>query len=259
MLFTHPNYTALLDTHALNSFDNFWQLPKNWIEEPNHRRNGWSGVSTHSIEHNGVTVDLFIKRQQNHNSRTFQHPFGAPTFRKEFINIQTLEERDIPTLEVVFYGEKIIDKQQCAVLATLALSEHVPLDDWATNNNDDELSNSVCETVGRVVRKCHDANLQHRSLYGKHLFVSTQQSPPDIRFIDLEKMRQSKSTVEKRAADLGQLFRHSDSISQSQKQHLLNHYLHDNPYWSKKLVTTLNQLIQKKHKKGPVPQFTLPA
>ena len=48
---------------------------------------------------------VIVKRQQNHNSRTWRHPLrGLPTTQKEFVNIRRFEGLGLETVTPVFFA-----------------------------------------------------------------------------------------------------------------------------------------------------------
>ena len=83
--YVNPLWAKKLSQFHLNGFADFWDTENHWFEDVNHRRDGWSGVIT---KHIGDET-LFIKKQHNHNFKTWLHPFkGEPTFKREFDFIQ---------------------------------------------------------------------------------------------------------------------------------------------------------------------------
>ena len=61
-------------------FDYFWNQRGEWVEEPNVRRGGESGVQR-LMGSDGQL--LYAKRQTGHIYRSLQHPFGRPTVLRE--------------------------------------------------------------------------------------------------------------------------------------------------------------------------------
>jgi len=61
-------------------FEYFWRQQGEWVEEPNRRRGGESGVQRVM----GPTGRLlYSKRQTGHIYRSWLHPFGRPTVLRE--------------------------------------------------------------------------------------------------------------------------------------------------------------------------------
>ncbi len=244
------DFEELLRQNQMVSFDKIWNLPKDWFEEPNIRRNGWSGVSLHTLNNmNTKPLRIVIKRQENHQFRSIMHPLGRPTFYKEYKNIMALEKRNIPSLKAIYYGERRIDSRYQAILITLVLENYLSLNDLG--KNDKRLNPEIVTKLARLVRTFHDAGFQHRSLYGKHILVKTDGTSgnhPDIRLIDLEKMRRGLTTSTKRSRDVSQLIRHSESLSKEDIKLFLHSYLTDNPAWGHEFLLKLKSRTSRKLK-----------
>ena len=78
----------VFDYNGLFGFSDFWNRKIEWFEAPNHRRGGWSGVARSELTlPDGGRLPVFVKRQANHMTRTWRHPFrGQPTLIREFEN-----------------------------------------------------------------------------------------------------------------------------------------------------------------------------
>jgi hypothetical protein len=72
------------------------------VDEPNTSRGGWSSVFRLDLEGRG----FYLKRQSNYLTRTLHQPLGEPTFAREFRNISRYQQKAIPALQAVFYGER---------------------------------------------------------------------------------------------------------------------------------------------------------
>lgn len=58
------HWKAVLHANGLGRFEAIWALDIGWLEGPNRRRSGWSGVSRWVLElPGGGQADIFIKRQ----------------------------------------------------------------------------------------------------------------------------------------------------------------------------------------------------
>lgn len=73
-------------------FDYFWRQQGEWVEEPNRRRGGESGVQR-VMSSNGRL--LYSKRQTGHIYRSWLHPFGRPTVLRERDAIKGLRLLDV--------------------------------------------------------------------------------------------------------------------------------------------------------------------
>ncbi|MEN1501082.1 lipopolysaccharide kinase InaA family protein, partial [Pseudomonas aeruginosa] len=70
-----------------DEFNHWWATEGDWVEEPNYRRNGMSGVQC--VERNGKK--LYVKRMTHHLFHSVRYPFGRPTIVREVAVIKELE------------------------------------------------------------------------------------------------------------------------------------------------------------------------
>ena len=194
-------WRPILEYNGLASFDALWQLDVPWFEPPNERRGGWSGVARVELKcPDGSRVGVFLKRQENHNTPTWLHPWrGAPTFRREFKRIRLYQRCEVPSLEPVFFAMRSCGKDDRAILMTAELDGFVSLDQLnedlrmhgqSAHAGGIGLSDrrAVIMAVARLVRRMHAQRLRHGCLFGKHVFVrKTDAGQIEARVIDLEK------------------------------------------------------------------------
>ncbi|HBC23227.1 MAG TPA: lipopolysaccharide kinase, partial [Pseudomonas sp.] len=81
-----------LERHGLASFDALWSVQLTAVDEPNVERGGWSSVFRLELDDSA----FYLKRQSNHLTRTLAHPFGEPTFAREFRNIRRYAQLGVP-------------------------------------------------------------------------------------------------------------------------------------------------------------------
>ena len=205
-----------LKANNLSEFNAFWSLKTDWFEEPNIRRGGWSGVIKIPLEQlNDTPVFIFIKRQENHMSRTWLHPIsGIATFQKEYDNIQLFHRYQIPTLELVYFGTRSYNGNRQAIIATQDLEGYFPLDVLLPTASSKVVKGwsdrqALLKATAKVLSQMHQHHLQHNSLYPKHIFAKPVGDSWDIKIIDLEKAKRRlfKNTAILR--DLGTLRRHT--------------------------------------------------
>ena len=235
--FINPQYQALLERNYLDSFNALWEAKIDWFEEPNVRRGGWSGVGQLRLQSTtGDEVLMYVKKQQDHGRRTWRHPIqGEPTFKREFNNLQFLDQKAFAAPRVIYYGEENTSGHQRAILATLALDQHHSLDEWmqlkhvqsnrAQSNHSSEVQfndadkKQLLGTIAQSIRQLHSLGVVHRALYPKHIFIKPNSvvspaltsdiSASDIAVIDLEKARLSSAGWYRTYFDLAALFRHA--------------------------------------------------
>ncbi len=231
---------GLLEHNGLASFDALWELDAEWLEPPNRCRGGWSGVARIELDGgNGATEVLFLKRQEGHTRRSIRHPLGEPTFAAEMGGILALEAAGIPSLEAIFYGQRVVAGKQRAILLTRELQGFMPLslqmqrwqeEGWANSlGHRRELIKVVADTLHRL----HDSKLMHNALYPKHIFVSLpEHGPPMVRLIDLEKMRHTPCVGYAASRDLDSLNRRTGLWSRTDRMRFLQRYSGQSPLGS---------------------------
>lgn len=169
-----------------NVFEELWRNNAPWFETPNVRRGGWSGVVKCMIDNFGRSEKVFIKRQENHMTRTLMHPLnGIPTFLREYHNIQLLHAKKIPTLDVLYFDTKGAK----AVLVTKALEGYISLDKIELSTLVSQDKKTLISNIAKVIRHLHLHHYQHNCLYPKHIMVRQRANGWDVKLIDLEKMK----------------------------------------------------------------------
>lgn len=188
----------VLRLNKLENFDPIWNLDIGWFEEPNERRGGWSGVSKISLKtENGGSVGVFLKRQENHNTKAWSSPIrGMPTYYREFKNILRFIAKGLPTAEPVYFGYRFKNNKSQAILMTKELEGFESLDSDLYGRNgalmqDRVKRERIMEAVARVMRKLHDHHFRHNCLYSKHIFLRSIGKEWEVRIIDLEKLNRS--------------------------------------------------------------------
>ncbi|HRQ56105.1 MAG TPA: lipopolysaccharide kinase InaA family protein [Azoarcus taiwanensis] len=164
-------------------FAYWWSAPGEWVEPPNERRNGWSGMMR--VPDGERT--LYVKRQRNHMCRTWRHPLGWPTASREWSYLHRLRQLGVPAPAPVFHDVRRTPEGVEAVLVTEELVGFRALDDQ--HDLDPTHRAALASEIGRMLGRLHGARLQHSSLYGKHIMVRWDGERPQAALIDLEKMR----------------------------------------------------------------------
>ncbi len=251
--YVSDRWRDLLHHNRADSFDALWQLEQgNWFEAPNHRRGGWSGVcKTTLVLPGGGEVGIFIKRQENHVYHGWRHLFlPMATFEREYRNILSFRKHGIPTVDLVYFGQRKVDGNLRAILVTRELAGYQSL------NTDADLFSAkgnverkqLFESLATAVRSMHGQHFQHNCLYPKHLFVRKQHDAAiETRFIDLEKAKRRPSKKRISLNDLGTLHRHTENCSNTNRLRFFLAYRQEKRLSdeSRKMLTVITQL--KKH------------
>ena len=205
--FLTVDWQQIFASNNLANFNALWDLKTEWFEEPNVRRGGWSGVVKIDLDTPEGKVGVFIKRQENHISKTFQHPIkGIATFQKEFHNILRLSSKQIPTLELIYFSQQ----KKKAILITQELKGYRPLDSKEFFSLSPKQKQALLSKVAQVSSMMHRHKFQHNCFYPKHIFVKNINGEWDIRFIDLEKLKRTLFQKQSMLRDLQSLYRHAD-------------------------------------------------
>ena len=144
------NWRKILNENNLGDFNSLWELDAGWFEQPNKRRGGWSGVSRIKLElPEGGEVGVFLKRQENHVTKTIFHPVkGIPTFQREYRNILRFIKKGLPTVEPVYFGRRNQEGKLQAILMTRELEGYQSLDANHFCRRDDNLVDKCMKTTG---------------------------------------------------------------------------------------------------------------
>ncbi len=187
-------WQRVFEFNGLRSFEDFWRLEAKWFEEPNQRRGGWSGVARCELKHpNGETLRLFLKRQENHITRTFAHPIrGLPTFIREFESIMRYRRLGIPTLTPVYFAVRCSRPNRRAILITEELTGFRSLEEFSRDWKAISVitRRAMARAVARLLRQIHSHHLSHNCFYPKHVFLRIgANNEIETRIIDLEKTK----------------------------------------------------------------------
>lgn len=229
-MFFAKQYQQLLTSLNLSGFDQLWAKKIDWIEPPNYKRGGWSGVGQLILRDGQQSLNVFIKKQKNYGRRTLFHPkVGQPTFRREFKCLEYLSKHNVNAAKVVLYDEKYKDDNCYALLITEALSDYEPLNkvlenDFIHHRLPYAERRQLIKEVALFLRRFHGAGLQHRALFPKHIFVKKAAGFPEVAIIDLEKARFNLCLFRRAYFDLAKLNRYTPYLSKTERLYFLLQY-----------------------------------
>lgn len=212
-----------------DQFEYFWQQQGEWVEEPNQRRGGESGVQRLRDDRGHL---LYAKRQVGHIYRSVLHPFGRPTVLREYEALHSFEQLGVRVPHIVYCGvERDADRQWRALLVSEALDGFEEIDNWYAKGGREHygeaLHDRILEDLARNLARMHQGHWQHGCLYAKHVFVKVvgegDEARAEVALLDLEKCRRRISKHKAAANDLRQLRRHS-SFSDADWEKLLYFY-----------------------------------
>jgi len=203
------------ENQGISNFETLWSLKADWFEPPNQRRGGWSGVSCFRVGNTG----MFIKRQENHFYRAFATLFlPRATFAREYDNLLQFVNLGIPTLDLVYFGQRKFEGKVQAILITHELEGYLSLEDPALRlrlREEPHLRKLLISKLAHVIQTMHSKQIQHNCLYPKHIFVKLAGDGIDIRIIDLEKAKWRFFKRQAMLRDIGTLYRHASEWSKT--------------------------------------------
>ncbi|MFJ5253999.1 lipopolysaccharide kinase InaA family protein [Pseudomonas sp. NPDC088414] len=212
---------------AGDEFDFWWSTSGSWVEPPNVRRSGTSGVQL--IVQGDKT--FFVKRQTGHLFRSLRYPTGRPTALREGIALSRLQQLGVNAPRPVFYGARKVDGVWQGVLVTKDLGGFIDLDTWYSQGAASLLTTAqhlrLLERLAQMLARMHSGKWQHGCMRSKHIFIKASITDTDFDFelalLDLEKSRGRVTAMGAARHDIPQLRRHS-FWDESQWRHFLSSY-----------------------------------
>ncbi|MVV52120.1 InaA protein [Pseudomonas sp. PB120] len=208
-------YAAETAVASQDRFAHFWNLRGEWVEEPNVRRGGESGVQRVVSSYGQL---LYVKRQTGHIYRSWLHPFGRPTVLRESDALTVMHQLDVRVPEIVFCGAQRDPVHTWrALLVTKSLDGFEEIDHWyaggGRERHGEAVHDRVLKDLAENLARMHKDRWQHGCLYAKHVFVSVngegEAAKVEVALIDLEKCRRRLTARRAAANDMKQLRRHS--------------------------------------------------
>jgi len=217
--------STLPEQYASMNFADWWQQQGDWVEEPNERRDGQSGVQ---YLHTGDGKTLYCKRQCGHLSRSLRYPFGRPTVVREHRALEAYRAAGVRVPSLVFAGSRRQQGVWQGLLVTEELKGFISMDQWYAEDAPSVRGNATHQHMLRELAKtlslAHAAGWQHGCLYSKHVFIRVRSQGVEIALLDLEKARHR---LRKHAAvrhDLKQFYRHRGPMPEADWFTLLQYY-----------------------------------
>ncbi|MGP6431285.1 lipopolysaccharide kinase InaA family protein [Pseudomonas sp. CH235] len=208
-------FAAEAEVAPEDRFDYYWNQRGEWVEEPNVRRGGESGVQR-IMGRDGQL--LYAKRQTGHIYRSWLHPFGRPTVLRELDALTGVAKLGVRVPEIVFCGAQPDSQFKWrALLVTKSLDGFQELEHWEAGGGREQYGEAVYERVlkdlAENLARMHKGRWQHSCIYIKHVFVRVtgegESVKVEVALIDLEKCRQRLTAYRSAAHDMKQLRRHS--------------------------------------------------
>ena len=206
------------------AFSDWWAREGDWVEEPNERRDGNSGVQRLTDQ----DPTLYLKRQTGHLSRSLRYPLGRPTVVREAWALEAYRAAGVRVPQIRFAGARKHQGQWQGLLVTEELRDFISLDEWYASDARAQHGEAVHRHLWRELASClslaHNAGLQHGCLYSKHIFIRVRSRGVEIALLDLEKCRRRWRRSAAVRHDLKQLYRHRGPMPEADWFQLLEDY-----------------------------------
>jgi hypothetical protein len=206
----------------LASFDELWELPHEFVEPANIRRNGWSGVSILRLQHrDGEFRSYYLKRQENQKRYSLRYLSGAPTFQFEADALQLAMTKKWPCVKLGAFGVRVHPQSGASQALLLTPKIELPsLDQCAASVTDWSQYLPQLRQVGEQLLAMHESAWQHGALFPTHLFVDL--ATGKICLIDLERARKRLSPQRAAFSDFVQFFKRCDWLPEDAVAALLD-------------------------------------
>ena len=172
------------------AFSRWLEVDGDWVEEPNVRRGGMSGVKRIYTESGKV---LYRKQQDGHIYRSLRHPLGYPTVMREREALLALHQLDVAVPPLVYAACRKTSDGWQALLVTEGLDGYRSLEEHYAEGAEsawgEALHGRIIEEVGRVIGRLNSGRWQHGCIRLKHVFVRVTDGCPEVALLDLEKSR----------------------------------------------------------------------
>ncbi|MDR9751506.1 lipopolysaccharide kinase InaA family protein [Pseudomonas sp. SZMC_28357] len=196
-----------------HDFTYWWNTSGPWVEEPNVRRSGTSGVQR--VVHEGKTV--YVKRQTGHLFRSLRYPLGRPTVLREGRALSKLLQLGVLAPNPIFYNARKVKGVWQGILVTKDLNGFQDLDTWYAGGGRSGLTDAehlkVLERLATLLSRLHLGRWQHGCMRSKHIFIKVLTTADgfdvELALLDLEKSHGRATSLGAARHDIPQLRRHS--------------------------------------------------
>jgi tRNA A-37 threonylcarbamoyl transferase component Bud32 len=184
--------------------DFWWTVQGEWVEEPNNRRGGFSGVQRVMLAGSGDCY--YVKRQRGHLFRSLRYPLGRPTLLREWRSMSLCRKLGVPTAALEFFDTRKCKEGWESLLVTRSLDGYLSLDDgfkmgaWTAPQRRQALA-----AVAATLVTLHRARRKHGHLYPKEVFVNLATERPAVAIVDWELSRYALTRARAAAPDVRRL------------------------------------------------------
>lgn len=184
----------------------WWSVQGEWVEEPNSRRGGFSGVQRVYMPQSDECY--YVKRQHNHLFHSVRYPAGRPTLLREWQSMRLCATIGVPTAPLVFFDMQKRGDGWDSILVTRDLRGYVSLDrGFAENIWNSAQRAAALTSVSCALVSLHRARRKHGHLYPKEVFVDLNRPEPAVAFVDWELSRYRLTASQAAGTDVRRLLK----------------------------------------------------
>ncbi|REC96038.1 lipopolysaccharide kinase InaA family protein [Kushneria indalinina] len=187
-------------------FDFWWQAPGEWVEPPNERKGGLSGVRFVSPDPGGPAY--YVKIQHGHLFRSLRYPLGRPTTVREWQGLRRCQALGVNAPQPVFFKARKSGQGWQAVMVTEALLCYQSLQAMlAADDHSPEQRSAIFTALAENLVRLHRSGYKHGHLYPKEVLVRLEDDKrASTALVDLEKCQRRPSGHLAAMRDLTRLF-----------------------------------------------------
>lgn len=232
-LYLAPEFREIFEQSGLASFGALWAQPRDFIDDVNERRGGWSAVSRLSLGAPERPEVFYLARQENQYRYSLDKPLGASTYRFAVRGIERNLALGLPAVTIAAYGFRHIGGQQQGMLVTHAL-ESCSMEELHESGSDWAAMLPLLRKTGETLYKMHAHRISHGALYPKHLYINPVSGC--INLLDFERSRVCWTTRQAIKRDLKQMLKRIPWLSPEAVEALLFRHLENYPTLTRQLI-----------------------
>lgn len=226
-----PGWRDSLDDAGLLDIESLSTREFDWVERPNQRLGGWSGVSRLRLsDQQGESVPVFLKIQVNHCYRTIGNLMRKRlTYEREMDAFKALQDTSLLP-ELILFAKWRNGRDVGSVVITRALDGYVVIKDLLkgileqSGDPDQEIRRALA-SIAAAMRTLHATGWAHFALKPKHVFLRpVSGSDYSVRFIDFERARRPIREKIFVTEDVSRFLRHCFYLTREQKLQCLRDY-----------------------------------
>lgn len=187
-------------------FDFWWQAPGEWVEPPNERKGGLSGVRFIRPDPQGPSY--YVKIQHGHLFHSLRYPMGRPTTVREWQGLKRCQALGVNAPPPVFFKARKGSQGWQAVMVTAALEGYQSLQAMLKDDAlDADQRHVIFTALADNLLRLHRSSYKHGHLYPKEVLVRLDSEvSASTALVDLEKCQRRPLARLAAMRDLTRLF-----------------------------------------------------